>query len=244
MRGMRFRCSESTGFAALYSGNERASQRAFKRVVRPGDNVIDAGANWGLHTLYLARLVGLTGSVHAFEPHPLVFEELQWHVRNNSLHQVRLHQRALLDTSGTAAFVLSHNTKASHIAGVDEPGSPQERVSVPYDSLDSMVEAEGLESVRLIKIDVEGAESSVLRGAAKTIARFHPDLVIELHSPTQDLEVAGMLTRWDYTLSRVDGPTLLYVDRSWPEVHGVWGTVHATWPKRQDSTCSRVGRAS
>ncbi len=66
IRGMRFRVNLITGLSPWYSGAERPQQRAFKALLGPGDVVIDIGANWGLHTLYLSRLVGPTGRVLAF----------------------------------------------------------------------------------------------------------------------------------------------------------------------------------
>lgn len=229
MRGMRFKCSGNTGLAALYSGNERANQQVYAQVVRPGDTVIDAGANWGVHALYLARLTGPNGRVHAFEPHPQVVEELRWHVQHNHLNQVTVHPLGLLDSDCTMPFVLGQESKTSHVADASGHGhAPNERqVDVPFKTLDGFVAEQAITAIRLIKIDVEGAESRMLQGAANTIQRFRPHLVVELHSPEQDLEVARMLTQWRYKLSRVEGPELLYLDRPWPEPNGVWGTLHA-----------------
>lgn len=225
MRGMWFRWSESTGFAALYSGNERASQIAYAEIVRPGDVVIDAGANWGVHTLYLARLTGATGRVHAFEPHPGMVEELRWNVRRNGLDQVVVHQCGLLDVDSELPFVLGVSTKSSHIA---RSGETVHTIRVPCKPLDAMVGEMGLTSLRLLKLDVEGAESRALLGARETSARFRPHLIIELHTPEQDLAVAGLLTKWGYTLSRLEGPPILHLDRSWPDQDGVWGTIRAS----------------
>lgn len=227
MRGMHFRCSDNTGFAALYSGNERANQRVYAAIVRPGDTVVDAGANWGVHALYLARLVGSSGSVHAFEPHPQVGEELRWHIDRNGLKQVTVHTCGLLDQQAEIPFILGDNSKTSHVARQGEQAAQGRMVSVPCQTLDTFVETHGLQALRLIKIDVEGAEGKLLKGAAQTISRFRPHIVVELHSPEQDLEVARTLTEWGYKLVRVEGPELLHLDRPWPEPNGVWGTLHA-----------------
>jgi FkbM family methyltransferase len=227
MRGMWFKCSDNTGLAAIYSGNEKANQRVYAEVVRAGDTVIDAGANWGVHTLYLAKLVGANGHVHAFEPHPVVSEELRWHVQRNGLAQVTIHACGLFDSEGVIPFVLGENSKTSHIAGDGEAAPDARRVEVPCRTLDKVVEELGITSLRLIKIDIEGAEGGMLRGSAVTIQRFRPHIVVELHSPEQDLMVARTLTAWNYKLERVEGPELLYLDKPWPEKHGVWGTLHA-----------------
>ncbi len=227
MRGMVFQCSENTGLAALYSGNEKANQNVFAQVVKPGDTVLDIGANWGVHTLCLALLVGSSGRVHAFEPHPVVIEELRWHVTRNRLRQVTVHPHGLGDSDGAIPFVLGENSKTSHMAATGEETPANRLVEVPCRTLDGTVNTEAIQSITLIKIDIEGGEGKVLRGAINTIERFRPHLIVELHSPEQDLEVARLLTQWGYQLRRVEGPELLRLDRPWPEPNGIWGTIHA-----------------
>jgi FkbM family methyltransferase len=224
MKGLWFRWTESTGFAALYSGNEHANQIAYDEIVRPGDVVVDGGANWGVHALYLARLTGKTGRVHAFEPHPQVVEELRWNVARNGFDQITVHQCGLLDEVTELPFVLGATTKSSHIAGAGESAG---EIRVPCKPLDVIAHEVGLTSLRLLKLDVEGAESRALLGAKETIARFRPQMIIELHTPEQDLAVAKLLTEWGYQLSRLEGPPILYPDRPWPDQNGVWGTIRA-----------------
>ncbi len=227
MRGMRFKLSESTGFAAFYSGNEKANQLAYRKLVRPGDTVIDAGANWGVHTLLLARLTGTQGRVLAFEPHPQVCDELRENIALNELSQVSVHPCGLWNCDSVIPFVLGVSTKSSHIASRPEDADSNKKVDVPCRMLDNVLAGENLQSLRLVKIDVEGAEGRALEGAAQTIAKYRPHLVIELHTPEQDIMVAKLLTDWGYKLSRLEGPEIIHLDRSWPEKHGVWGTIHA-----------------
>jgi FkbM family methyltransferase len=226
MKGLWFRCSENTGLAAVYSGNEQDNQRVYASVVRPGDTVVDAGANWGVHALYLGRLVGATGRVHAFEPHPQVVEELRWHLQRNGMSHVTVHNCGLLDRAGQLPFVLGDNSKTSHIKGPQE-GEAQTTTNIPCLTLDEVIEQAAPVSLRLIKVDVEGAEAQLLKGAERTIQRYRPHLVVELHNPEQDLEVASLLAQWNYHIQRVDGQSILHLDRSWPDPNGVWGTLHA-----------------
>jgi len=65
LRGFRYRVSPITGMEAWYSGHERDMQRAMAAYVRAGDTVLDVGANWGIHSLLLSRLVGPRGRVIA-----------------------------------------------------------------------------------------------------------------------------------------------------------------------------------
>lgn len=228
MAGMKFKFSDNTGFAALYSGNEKANQRVYAELVRPGDVVIDAGANWGVHALYLAKLVGKEGRVHAFEPHPEVVEELRWHVEANELSQVTIHQCGLFSSTGSINFALGHQAKTSHITQTGQDNTGLRLVEVKSDTLDAVVRSQSIPKIRLIKVDVEGAESELLKGAVETIKRDRPYLVVELHTPEQDLAVAAFLTSLNYKISRLEGPEILHLDRSWPDQNGVWGTILAT----------------
>ncbi|MES2597876.1 MAG: FkbM family methyltransferase [Verrucomicrobiota bacterium] len=227
MRGLWFRCSENTGLAALYSGNEKDNQRVYAAVVRPGDVVVDAGANWGVHALYLARLAGAAGRVLAFEPHPQVVDELRWHVEKNDFKQVTIHGCGLLDTAGEIPFMLGESSKTSHVMGTHDKAEGRV-VVVPCRTLDEVVAESGITALRLIKVDVEGAEGRLLKGAEKTILRFRPHLVVELHNPEQDLDVALLLQGWNYKIERVDGSAIKHLDRPWPDPEGVWGTLHAS----------------
>ena len=76
MRGMVYRINDITGLSPWYSGTERDHQKAFKRLVKPGDVVMDVGANWGIHTLLLSKLVGPSGLVIALEPLPQAVDSL------------------------------------------------------------------------------------------------------------------------------------------------------------------------
>lgn len=225
MRGLWFKCSENTGLAALYSGNEKDNQRVYASVVRPGDTVVDAGANWGVHALYLAMLTGPAGRVLAFEPHPQVVEELRWHVDKNGFKQVEVHACGLLDENGEIPFVLGGSSKTSHVLGTHDHTEGRQ-VVVPCRTLDEVIDESGITSLRLLKVDVEGAEGRLLKGAERSILRFRPHLVVELHNPEQDMEVAALLRQWNYKMERVDGSAIKHLDRTWPDPDGVWGTLH------------------
>jgi len=79
-----------------------------------------------------------------------------------------------------------------------------------------------------IKIDIEGAESSAVRGALRTLQRHRPIMVIELHSPTEDRAVGALLADLGYVAFRVtDGSRVQNMFSGWPDLDGMWGTVLA-----------------
>lgn len=124
LRGMVFRVGPVTGLSPWYSGTERAHQRAFQRFLRPGMVAIDVGANWGLHTLLLSRLVGPTGRVLALEPYPPAFAELQWHIRANRCENTTPVPVAAGDRDGEAWFVPGLSASEGRLADPPLNGEP------------------------------------------------------------------------------------------------------------------------
>lgn len=226
--GMVWRVNFITGVAPIYSGVERPVQAAMHRFVKSGSCVLDVGSNWGLHTLLLSRLAGAQGRVLAFEPVPEVFAELQWHLAANNCQNVTAIRCALAEREGEQMFsrgaTAAEGSLDQGIAGSEPAGGG---FVVPVKTVDGMVDQYAMGRVDFIKIDVEGAESRVLEGATKTIERYRPRLIIELHNPDQDVAVAAFLCRRGFRLSRVSGPPITRFDRGWPDEKGVWGRIIA-----------------
>jgi FkbM family methyltransferase len=152
---------------------EREQTRLFERHVRPGATVLDVGAHVGYYTLVSAVLAGPSGRVHAFEPNPRNAEFLRRHVRINRLDTVRVEQAAVSDRAGTARFDFGTGSGTGHLA---DAGALEVRTL----RLDDYC-AEHALAPAAIKIDVEGAEMSVLHGARETLARHRPVLFLSTH---------------------------------------------------------------
>ncbi|SRR6266702_2162311 len=153
-----------------------------RRIVLPGQTVLDIGANFGVFTKLFSQLVGPQGSVVAFEPVPQTFRTLVAGVERLRLCNVQVINRAVSDRLGTALMEVpqyaerkGENLYESHI--VNSPHSPN-AFSVDTVSIDSL----GLSGVDFIKIDVEGHELEVLHGSRETFKRYHPTLMVEVTS--------------------------------------------------------------
>jgi FkbM family methyltransferase len=149
-----------------------------RRLLRPGDTFVDVGANVGVFSLAAAAAVGPTGRVIACEPAAGTMQLLRHSVALNEAWWVELHETALSDYHGTAEFVTF------------EPGSalssfaPKRRTAgtsttVPVTSVDELV-AGRADDVALVKIDAEGAELHVVRGAEQLFATRKPSVIVEL----------------------------------------------------------------
>lgn len=171
--------------------------RIARQLVKQGDCVVDAGANIGYVTAMLARWVGSNGKVLSFEPVPETFDLLRHNVEYLRLTQVSLFNCALSSSAGEAEMNVPR-----YAAGYENPyearivgNSPGERagrrVRVTLQRLDDAL-AGLAEQPAFLKIDVEGHELDVLRGAMGVIRRCHPAMVIEIG---EDRDRAGELRR-------------------------------------------------
>ncbi len=199
----RLHCSlaDYVGRSAYYLGDlDPKVSWIIKRVVNPGDVALDIGANIGLVTLLLARCVGTSGCVHAFEPNPAVASMLQDSIDDNQLAQVTLHRCGLGGESGR--FSLSVPKDNAGAASFVRAMSGSVTVEVPVRTLDSIVTGHHLERIDFIKMDVEGAEANVLRGGLDMLASIRPrSILFEINEPGvdhEDSEVIELLREVGY----------------------------------------------
>jgi FkbM family methyltransferase len=216
-----------TGLAAWYSGAERAVQYKLRELVSTGDSAIDVGANWGLHTLYLSKLVGPTGQVISIECFDAAVAELEWHVQVNNCQNVRVLPAALCDHDGTEVFTRGDSPTTGQLRTEESPVIDPAETVVRALTMDSLLKQPGFRPPSLVKIDVEGSEGRVLLGAEATVIKYRPRFIIELHNPDQDIFVARWLRKHDYHIERLTTPPILDFDKGWPEPRGVWGTIVA-----------------
>ena len=155
--------------------------RAFRDAVRPGMVALDIGANLGAYSTLLGRWIGPTGSVFAFEPAPQPFDGLRRHVRLNDLAGVVTPVHSAVGESLTpAALLLADTSGESRLAGTADRADRTMRV--PVTTVDEFCARERI-APDFIKVDVEGGELSVLRGARETIRarRGRLALFVEMH---------------------------------------------------------------
>jgi FkbM family methyltransferase len=161
------------------------------------DLAIDIGANVGVYTLLFSRAVGTGGRVIAIEPNPdnLVF--IRHHLMLNAIDNVTVIAAAVADRVGTVSFDCSDNSSTGRI---DTHGA----LAVPCVTVDDVIDQfRGRASV--IKIDVEGGELNVLKGAAATLTNHRPVVLLATHSPALRHECARFLESLDYRVALIDG---------------------------------------
>lgn len=171
----------------LFGAFERSTQRAFARLIKPGDVVLDVGANIGAHTLRLAEAVRPTGKVIAVEPTEYAFRRLtQLLTDNPSLARVVVAKQMLLSSPERLALPATIYSRWSLVQGGDEQrhevheGVAEATHGAEVRTLDQLVTEAGLTRVDFIKIDVDGWEVDVFRGANEVLTRFKPTILMEL----------------------------------------------------------------
>ena len=146
----------------------------FKSLCQKGDTVIEIGSNYGSHTLPLAKIVGKNGTVIAFEPQRIVFQTLCANMSLNSLSNVFCFQKAVSNKKSKLFLPSINYAQEGNFGGISMQKEGSEEVEVV--KLDKFL---NLDSLKLLKVDAEGMEIEVLKGAKKIIKLFSPFLFIE-----------------------------------------------------------------
>jgi len=217
-RGLRWELDLSEGIdfsIYLLGAFEPGTAKTLASLIRPGDVVLDIGANIGAHTLGIAKCVGGAGKVFAVEPTDFAFAKL---LRNLSLNpeiesRVNAHQLFFSDglvKSFPKEIYASWPLTSAAALHPKHLGRLVSTANARFETLDSFVTSHQIARIDLIKIDVDGHEVPVLRGGLRTLRRFRPALVMELapyiHKENSNCfaELIGLLKTSGYSLQNAD----------------------------------------
>lgn len=187
---------------------EPGRMKAVARLLKPGSTFIDIGGNKGDFALLAASKVGDSGNVFCFEPEPQNCRWIRESIKLNGYRHLKLFEMALSDSNGEAILYLGRKSGYHTLVG---PAHDRDAgvITVKTRTLDDLLNEIHHESVDMMKIDVEGAELSVLRGAQKVLRR-NPNIVllIEVHpllgaNPT---DVCDFLCGLGFSIRSVDAP--------------------------------------
>jgi FkbM family methyltransferase len=205
LKGLRFQVARNMGFT--YAWGIGVEHWEFAGLVQPGMCVYDIGANCGQSTLSLARAVGPTGQVVAFEPVNYNFVNLVANLKLNPWLQVMPVHAAAAQRSGQMEFYFDMDASTEGcLVGVSQPlaRSNQKMINVRAVRLDDYI-FENWPAPQLLKIDVEGGADAVLRGAQTLITEHRPIIYIELHGPEEQKAVRQLLTSCRYKAQTLSG---------------------------------------
>jgi FkbM family methyltransferase len=157
-------------------------------LIDPLRNAIDAGANKGTYTYFMSQLAR---HVYAFEPNPKMYRLLQRTIAAN----VTAFPAALAERSGRAVLRIPYGGKGHSNQGASLSAIKVQGSFTPVEVETKRIDDLGLSRIGFIKIDVEGSEDAVLAGAAATIARDRPNLLIEIEEKHTHLPIERSLAR-------------------------------------------------
>ena len=205
---------------------EYETVRAYRRLLKPGDTVLDIGANIGAHTMHLARCVSPTGKVIAFEPTAYAYNKLRQNIALNPMlaGQIQAEQIMLDNSDDTQVKPQLYSSWQIHDAAVNNHpkhgGRLMDTTGAHIVALDSYIAGHKIGAVSLIKMDVDGHECQVLRGARDLLRRDKPILLMEIMPYGLDEtgasldELLGILRVYGYSLYDLNGKTALPNDNS------------------------------
>jgi FkbM family methyltransferase len=149
-----------------------------RKILREGMNVIDIGANYGLYTLTMSKIIGPSGKLWAFEPTSLTASYLKRSISTNRVTNVTLVQAGLSDKKGTARISLNPNPELNAITS--QPDSNGEYETVALISLDECEGMYGWDNIDFIKLDAEGQEHNIITGGKHFLSTRSPLIMFEL----------------------------------------------------------------
>ncbi|HRP53615.1 MAG TPA: FkbM family methyltransferase [Fluviicola sp.] len=176
--------------------------------------VLDIGTNYGTTILQFAQLVGEAGLCFGFEPDPINFKICQENLRLNHFKNIQVENCGLGHVAGTFELVVdTASNRGGNRIGIDSVGKETHQVSVV--PLDDWIKDKNLTKVDLIKIDVEGYEMNVLKGAKEMLQKFKPMLFIELDDSNLKLqgssskELVSFLTFLGYGIQHAENKQVI-----------------------------------
>ena len=167
-----------------------------------GDTVVDIGAHMGRYTIPCSKSAGMSGKVVAIEAHPYNFRILQHNLRLNKIKNVSLLNCAVYSNRARLklylpdedlGYTMHHSLMTNYLASKYSNEIERKYIEVEADTLDNLLKARGINEVNWIKIDVEGAELEVLRGAREILStNTRISILVEIHGkdtygPTMEL---------------------------------------------------------
>ncbi len=180
-------------------------QEVVNQVVKNGWVAYDIGANIGYTSLLLAKAVGETGKVIAFEALPANIKRLRENIDlNGLLSRVKVIHAAVIDTSGEVQFLVGPSDAMGKVLGsAGRTGRHSESISVSGVALDDFVYQDRNPIPQIIKMDIEGGEVLALRGMIRLLSEARPIIFLELHGPEAARITWEVLSSVDYTICRI-----------------------------------------
>lgn len=172
-----------------------------RELMLPGQSAIDIGANYGLYTLAIAKKVGQSGSVYAFEPSSATATILSKSVKENGFSQVIVEKKALSNINGEANLSLNDNSELNSLVNESGPNGLSEKVTVT--TLDTCMARFCWKNIDFVKIDAEGAEENIINGGLVFLESNSPIIQFEIRDDSWHLSLVNKFKSLGYESYRL-----------------------------------------
>lgn len=190
--------------AWAYNYNEANTiKKIVAKNLNSGEIFIDVGANIGAISFLGSKIVGKSGKVYAFEPEEKNLHIFQKNISFNNLNNINLVPLACTEKSGFATFNISKNSGEHSLGETISPSNIIKSIKIKTISLDDFTKKNNINKIKLIKIDVEGQELSVLRGAKSILKKASPKLLFECWDKNKFEAIAKLLDSYNYKIKKV-----------------------------------------
>jgi len=180
----------------LYGEISEAENAIYKQLCNNGDTIVEVGANIGAHSLSIAKSIGVNGKLFCYEPQQIVFQTLNANLALNSITNTTTFQLGVASKESSINVEPINYTTTANFGGISLKDIKKgEKIDVV--SLDKHL---NLQSLKLLKIDVEGMEIDVLLGAKKTIEKFQPIIYCENDRIDSSKELIQLIQSYGYDL--------------------------------------------
>lgn len=201
---LRYR--ETLGWSSLLYGTFELAELEFVRsYLRAGDNVMDIGANVGIFSVLMGATLGQSSRVFAFEPAPGNVVRLRRNLERNRLDDAQVFPCALGEADGQMTLHLAMDPAYPSLVEVESGLGDGTGVPVQVRRLDGIWEEFGRPRIAFVKMDVEGAEAAVIRGASRLLEDCQPTMLVEANSPEQLDVLRGLLAPFGYRVMQPEG---------------------------------------
>lgn len=196
----------------VYWGLQDITRPKLYSLVRQNDVVLDVGTNIGETLLHFAKLVGSGGFVYGFEPDATNYANVQKNIGLNEFTNLHVFNLGVSDRAETLKLfrVDPNNLGMNRILNAVEAEQYSDFTTIETDTLDSVIAANNISKIDVVKIDIEGYEVHALRGARQMLASFKPKLFIEvgysrlLKNGTSPNEMISFLNEFGYRVFHAD----------------------------------------
>ena len=231
-RGLKLIYDKSITYHTMMGIYEKSTFDALKILVaiaktRTKDIVFaDAGANVGLFSLWMSRIVGEGGHVVAFEPSPTALPLIKKNLQENPTARIKLVEAACAQEDSTVDFFVSPNHHTSSILSEHGGKDQSTRVEVRCVALDNIFISLGIPDPDVIKIDIEGGGVYALPGCKRLFEDKRSLVLVESHSHDEDRAIGRVIIDFDYVGYRLnDRRFVTQPSETHPHAEGVHGTL-------------------